>query len=76
MSKPATGFLGTALAWMCHHCPVCAHGRAHPESLLGRVLHHRLHADHCPMWKAEQVVYGKAHGNDAPSPDYSGKSRE
>jgi hypothetical protein len=22
-------------------------------------LHHKLHADHCPMWKAEQEVYGK-----------------
>jgi hypothetical protein len=22
-------------------------------------LHHKLHADHCPMWKAEQEVYKK-----------------
>jgi len=64
MSQSTTGPLGKALAWMCHHCPVCVHGRSHPESLLGRVLHHRLHADHCPMWKAEQVVYGTDHDID------------
>jgi hypothetical protein len=59
MSDPAVGHLGKALAWICHRCPVCVHGRAHPASVLGRILRHPLHADHCALWKAEQVVYGE-----------------
>ena len=46
------------LASMCHHCPLCRYGRAKPDSVLGKVLHHRLHADYCPLWKAEKAVYG------------------
>ena len=45
------------LAWICHHCPMCRHARAHPASLLGRIMHHPLHANHCPLWKAEQARY-------------------
>jgi hypothetical protein len=45
------------LGWICHHCPMCRHARSHPTSLLGRILHHPLHADHCPLWKAEQARY-------------------
>ena len=26
---------------------------------IGKILHHKLHAEHCPMWQAEQEVYGK-----------------
>ncbi|HTU01696.1 MAG TPA: hypothetical protein VMG58_07755 [Candidatus Sulfotelmatobacter sp.] len=45
------------LAWICHQCPFCRHARSHPTSLLGRIMHHPLHADHCPLWKAERQRY-------------------
>lgn len=45
------------MASVCHHCPMCGYGRRHPESLIGRVLHHPLHADHCPFWKAEKEFF-------------------
>jgi len=57
MSEENVGPVRKALAVMCHHCPLCRYGRANPESILGRMLHHRLHADYCPMWKAEKAVY-------------------
>ncbi len=57
MSESAVGPFGKALAWMCHQCPLCRYGRQHPGSLIGRVLHHPLHADRCPFWKAEQKMY-------------------
>ncbi len=46
-----------ALAAACHWCPVCRRARNRPESLVGRILHHPLHADHCPFWKAERALY-------------------
>ncbi len=46
-----------ALAVMCHHCPLCVYARANPHSLPGKLLHHRLHADYCPMWKAEKALF-------------------
>jgi len=46
------------LGWLCHHCPVCRYGRKHPESLIGRALHSKLHVDNCPAWKAEKEMYG------------------
>ncbi len=58
MSEHSVGPVRRALAVMCHHCPFCRYGRANPESLLGKVMHHRLHADYCPMWKSEKAVYG------------------
>ena len=54
MTDSTVGALTKALAAICSRCPVCNHARAHPESWLGRVLHHPLHADHCPFWKAER----------------------
>jgi len=57
MSDRAVGPLRRVLAVVCHHCPVCRHAREHPESFFGRVLHHPLHANYCPMWKAENSVY-------------------
>jgi len=45
---------------MCHYCPICMYGRGKPESVIGKILHHRLHAEHCPMWKAEKAKYGQA----------------
>ncbi len=47
-----TRILGTACRW----CPICRYGRGHPASLLGRILSHPLHADHCPFWKAERTL--------------------
>ncbi len=45
-------------ATFCHHCPLCSHARKSPDSMIGKILHHRYHADNCPMWKAEKEVYG------------------
>ena len=59
MTSSRVGPLWKALAAMCSHCPICNYGRSHPDSLLGRLLHHPLHADHCPLWKAEQAVRAK-----------------
>jgi hypothetical protein len=54
---------GKLRAWMavtCHYCPLCRYGRKYPESFIGRLLHHKSHADHCPFWKAEKEKYGGA----------------
>jgi len=60
MSEDSKAFLRKALAVVCHRCPICKYGRARPNSLIGKILHHRLHADYCPMWKAEKAMYGQA----------------
>ena len=46
-------------AAVCHHCPLCIHARKNPGSMIGKILHHKYHADNCPMWKAEKEVYGQ-----------------
>lgn len=51
------GFLKKVMASLCHNCPICRYGRRTPQSMLGRILHHRLHAEHCPFWKAEKEKY-------------------
>jgi len=56
MTDPKIGAFRKTLAAICSACPICNHARAHPDSWLGRVLHHPLHADHCPFWKAERDV--------------------
>lgn len=56
MTDSKVGAFRKTLAAICSHCPVCNHAREHPESWIGRVLHHPLHADHCPFWKAEQEL--------------------
>ena len=56
MTDSTIGTFRKALAAICSRCPICNRARAHPESWLGRVLHHPLHADHCPFWKAERDV--------------------
>jgi hypothetical protein len=61
VSEENVGPVRKVLAVMCHHCPLCRYGRENPESILGRMLHHKLHADYCPMWKAEKAVYGADH---------------
>lgn len=48
-----------ARAFLCHKCPFCNYGRKHPDSVIGKMLNHPLHADHCPMWKAEKELYGE-----------------
>lgn len=53
------GFLKKARAAICHHCPLCKRARNKPMSLIGKILHHKLHSDNCPMWKAEQDLYQK-----------------
>ncbi len=55
--KRKTGRIRKILGAACHHCPICRYGRSRPESMIGKMLNSRLHADHCPMWKAEKEVY-------------------
>ena len=57
MNENSVSFYKKLMASMCHHCPLCKHGRKNPQSTVGKILHHKLHADHCPMWKAEKQVY-------------------
>ncbi len=59
MTEEKIGAFKKIRATICHHCPFCKHARENPDSAIGKILHHKLHADHCPMWKAEQEVYGK-----------------
>jgi hypothetical protein len=59
MSETKMGLLKRVMASVCHSCPVCRYGRENPESLVGKILHHRFHADHCPMWKAEKEAYAE-----------------
>jgi hypothetical protein len=54
------GLLKGVMASLCHHCPLCRYGRKSPQSLVGRILHHPFHAEHCPFWKAERQVYREA----------------
>jgi len=54
------GRMGELLAAICHACPLCAAARRRPASPIGRLLSHPLHADHCPLWKAERERYGPA----------------
>ena len=54
------GFFKRTRARLCHHCPLCKHGRNKPASLVGKLLHHKLHSENCPMWKAEQELYKDA----------------
>ena len=59
MNEAQIGTFKKIRAAICHNCPFCKHARDNPQSTIGKILHHKLHADHCPMWKAEQEVYGK-----------------
>ena len=59
MSEEGIGIFKKLLALVCHYCPICKYGRENPESVIGRILHHKFHADYCPMWKAEKEVYEK-----------------
>jgi hypothetical protein len=46
-------------ATICHTCPLCNHARKNPDSKIGKILHHKYHADNCPLWKAEKEIYGQ-----------------
>jgi len=46
-------------ASICKHCPACNHARENPKSIIGRILHHPFHSDHCPIWKAYEEMYGE-----------------
>ena len=52
-------------AKVCERCPLCNHARKSPASAIGKVLHHRFHADHCPLWTAYRDVYGEGGGRKA-----------
>ena len=58
--KEKTGFFKGVMASLCHNCPICRYGRKAPGSLVGRILHHPFHAEHCPFWKAEREMYREA----------------
>lgn len=64
-STTKTGMFKKLRALACHHCPMCRHARNNPDSTIGKILHHPLHADHCPMWKAEKEVYPETEGPSA-----------
>ena len=54
MNENDIGTFKKIRATICHNCPMCKHARENPQSIIGKILHHQLHAEHCPMWKAEQ----------------------
>ena len=58
-SQERVGQFKKIRAVICKHCPVCNSARKSPDSLVGRLVHHPLHADNCPMWTAYQQVYGE-----------------
>lgn len=49
-----------ARAKICEHCPFCIHARKNPDSTIGKILHHRFHSEHCPLWTAYRDVYGQS----------------
>ncbi len=53
-------------AKVCHHCPLCNHARNSPDSAIGRILHHKYHAENCPLWKAEKEAYGEGKEMNSP----------
>lgn len=57
MGEQKTSVYKKVMGSVCHHCPLCKYGRKKPRSILGRILHHPLHANNCPMWKAEKTLY-------------------
>lgn len=62
MNESKINFFKKLVASVCHYCPFCIYGRKNPDSIIGKILHHRLHADYCPFWKAEKEVYQDAKG--------------
>jgi hypothetical protein len=59
MAPNRTGMFKNLRATICKHCPACKRARENPESVVGKILHHSWHSNHCPVWKAYNDVYGK-----------------
>lgn len=59
MSETKLSYPRKIMAAICHHCPFCRAARKNPNSVVGKILHHKMHADHCPFWKAEIAAYGR-----------------
>ena len=57
MAEKTIGGFRKRMAVVCHYCPVCKYARNNPDSVIGKIMHHRFHAEHCPLWKAEKAVY-------------------
>ena len=60
MGDTKLSFPKKIMAAVCHHCPFCKAARKNPESVIGKLLHHKFHSDQCPFWKAEITAYGQA----------------
>ena len=56
--KGRAGRFAKVRAVICKHCPVCIAARKSPHSVVGRLLHHPIHSENCPMWTAYRQVYG------------------
>ena len=56
---PGVGRFKKVRAVICKHCPMCSAARRSPQSVIGRLLHHPIHSNNCPMWTAYQQVYGE-----------------
>jgi len=59
MCADKLSFSKKIMATVCHHCPLCKAARKNPESVIGKMLHHKYHSDNCPFWKAEIAAYGQ-----------------
>lgn len=44
---------------ICEHCPLCVHARKNPDSMIGKMLHSKVHADNCPLWKAYRDLHSE-----------------
>ncbi len=60
MDADKTSVYKKIMGSICHYCPICKYGREKPRSIVGKILHHRLHADNCAMWKAEKMLYSES----------------
>ena len=56
MTKSNIGLFKRMRVSVCKHCPACNHARKSPESIVGKILHHPLHSEHCPICKAYKEV--------------------
>lgn len=59
MAPNRIGTFKKVRAAICKHCPACKQARRNPHSVVGKILHHSWHSDHCPVWKAYNEVYGE-----------------
>lgn len=66
-AKEKISIFKRARAKICKHCPMCRQARKNPDSRIGKILHHPLHADHCPFWNAEKAVYGENNIENPPN---------